>query len=39
MKKILVSSALTLSVFFFLESPSAKAQEVIFPERLLIPLG
>jgi hypothetical protein len=30
MKKILVSSALALSVFCFLESPSAKAQDVSF---------
>jgi hypothetical protein len=31
MKKILVSSALTLSVFFVLASASAKAQEFFFP--------
>jgi hypothetical protein len=31
MKKILVSSALTLSVFFLLASASAKAQEFFFP--------
>ena len=30
MKKILVSSALALSVFCFLEIPSAKAQELFF---------
>ena len=31
MKKILVSSALTLSVFFLEASASAKAQEFFFP--------
>jgi hypothetical protein len=31
MKKILVSSALTLSVLFVLASASAKAQEFFFP--------
>jgi hypothetical protein len=31
MKKIFVSSALTLSVFFLLASASAKAQEFFFP--------
>jgi hypothetical protein len=38
MKKILVSSALALSVFCFLESPSAKAQELFFPNAYSQPV-
>ncbi len=38
MKKILVSSALVLSVFCFLESPSAKAQESFFPDAYSQPV-
>ena len=38
MKKILVSSALTLSVFFVLASASAKAQELFFPSAYSRPV-
>ena len=38
MKKILVLSALALSVFCFLESPSAKAQESFFPDAYSQPV-
>ena len=37
MKKLLVSSALTLSVFFLLASASAKAQEFFFPNAYARP--
>ena len=38
MKKILVSSALTLSVFFLLASAPAKAQEFFFPNAYSQPV-
>jgi hypothetical protein len=38
MKKIFVSSALTLSVFFVLASDSAKAQEFFFPNAYSRPV-